>query len=106
MKKFICCVFFLHLCCSFVYASPYLVSDPPVDLSVDGCVVSGMDWGLPCVLDTNKAIRVDLGSLPSGTYTVTGQFCTQGGLWCSEPSPPFTFTKPGLDVPKGLKVSK
>lgn len=87
---------------TLAWASLFLASDMSTD-NATSCVLDGIS--LPCTLDANKAVWVDLSPV-FGTYTVRAKFCVQGGLICSEWSLPFTFTKPVVDAPKGLRLSK
>jgi hypothetical protein len=96
-------VFALLLTPVFVFASPYLVSDPSVDATVDSCTIEGIT--LPCVLDATRAVHIDLQSLPAGSYTVTAKFCA--GVWCSDASSPFAFVRPAQPVrPVNIKLTK
>jgi hypothetical protein len=87
---------------SVASASPYLVSDPSTDASVDSCTVTGVGFSLPCVL-VAKAIKIDLSALPVGSYSVTATFCA-GGIWCSSASSPFVFQRPALAAPTAIKL--
>jgi hypothetical protein len=84
-----------------VQASPFLVSDNSTQ-EVDSCQIAGLGT-VPCTLGVGKGIKVDLGSLAPGSYTVTARFCS--GVWCSSFSSPFVFSKPNLGVPVNVKLS-
>ena len=69
-------------------AAPFLVSDNST-AEVDSCQVTGLG-AVPCTL-AGKGIKIDLASLPAGSYTVTAKFCSQGGygvVWPSLSSSP------------------
>jgi len=92
--------------CSAVGAAPVLVSDPSPETTVDSCKITGDGFTLPCTIDANRAIYVDLATLPRGRlYTITAQFCVQGGLWCSDPSAPFSFPAPAVGSPSTIRLS-
>jgi hypothetical protein len=85
-------------------AAPYLVSDPALQSdNVTSCILEGLP--IACQLDANDAIRVDLATLPTGSYTVRAAFCA--GIWgCSDWSNPFMFQKPSLGKPGNIKLTK
>lgn len=86
-------------------ASPYLVSDPATEATVDSCQITGDGFTLPCSLDATRAIHIDMATLTRGrSYTITAKFCV-GGLWCSDPSVPFTFTAPEVGAPGRVRLS-
>jgi hypothetical protein len=87
-----------------VQASPFLISDNSTQ-EVDSCQITGLGT-VPCTLGSGKGLRVDLGSLPPGSYTVTAKYCAQGGLWCSVASSPFVFSKPNLGAPGNIRLSQ
>ena len=91
------------LLASLVQSAPFLVSDNSTE-EVDSCRITGLG-SIPCTLNANKGIRIDLAGLEPGAYTVTAVFCVQGGLWCSTASAPFSFTKPALNAPARLILS-
>lgn len=88
----------LSACCA-----PFLASDPP-ESAVESCVFDGLD--LACTLAPDGAIRTDLAALPSGAYTVKAKYCIEKGLWCSDWSSPFAFTKPALTPPPLMSLSR
>lgn len=88
-----------------VLAAPTLTCDPAPEPEVDSCKIAGDGFTLPCSLNGDRAIWIDLATLPRGrSYTVTTQFCVQGGLWCSEPSVPFTFAAPTVGSPSTMRL--
>jgi hypothetical protein len=88
-----------------VFANPFLVSDPSPTVAVDSCEIDGLP--LPCSLDANRAIHIDLQPLAVGSYTVKARFCTEGGLWCSNDSSPFSFVRPEAPLrPTNIKLVK
>jgi hypothetical protein len=84
-----------------VQASPFLVSDQSSD-NATSCVFES--FPVACVLDANKAIRVDLATLPVGSHSVRAAFCR--GVWCGGWSTVFPFVKPSLGVPVNVKLSQ
>jgi len=87
-------------------AAPTLTCDPAPEPEVDSCKIAGDGFTLPCSLNGDRAIWIDLATLPRvRSYTVTTQFCVQGGLWCSEPSVPFTFAVPTVGSPSTMRLS-
>jgi len=87
-------------------ASPILTSDPAPETVVDSCKIQGEGFTLPCSISADRAIWIDLATLPRGrVYTITAQFCVQGGLWCSDPSAPFSFPAPMVGSPSTMRLS-
>lgn len=90
----------------YVLAAPTLTCDPAPEPIVDSCKITGDGFTLPCSLNADRAIWIDLASLERGrVYTITAQFCVQGGLWCSDPSAPFSFPAPALGSPYMMRLS-
>ena len=86
------------------WAAPFLVSDPAAD-KVESCVLEGME--LPCALSPDDgSIHVDMAPLQPGSYTIRAKYCVEKGLWCSEWSDPFAFTKPSIPLPAKIGLSK
>ena len=85
------------------WCAPFLVSDPPAS-TVETCIFEGLD--LPCTLAANGSIHTDAAALPPGSYTVKVKYCVEKGLWCSEWSNPFAFTKPALTQPAAIGLSR
>lgn len=85
------------------FCAPFLVSDPPTGI-VETCILDGLDF--PCELAADGSIRTDLATLPSGSYTVRARYCIEKGLWCSDWSAPFSFTKPALTPPARMSLSR
>jgi len=81
-------------------AAPFLVSDQSSD-NATSCVFES--FPVACVLDANKAIRVDLATLPVGSHSVRAAFCR--GVWCGGWSTVFPFVKSSLGVPVNVKLS-
>lgn len=105
MNRLVFAILFVLTMVSGVNANPFLVSDPSADTAVDSCEIDGI--ALPCTLDSVKAIKIDLQSLPVGTYTVKARFCAEGGLWCSVDSSPFVFARPTTPIrPVNIKLGK
>lgn len=98
MKRII--MLFLLLLPTLVVASPFIVSDNSTEI-VTSCIFDGVP--ISCKLE-GKHISVDgdNATLVSGTYTLKAKFCQ--GVWCSDWSLPFTFTKPKVIVPVGIRV--
>lgn len=87
-------------------ASPILTSDPAPETVVDSCKIQGEGFTLPCSISADRAIWIDLATLPRGrVYTITAQFCVQGGLWCSDHSAPFSFPAPMVGSPSTMRLS-
>ena len=81
-------------------------SDPAPETVVDSCKIQGEGFTLPCSISADRAIWIDLATLPRGrVYTITAQFCVQGGLWCSDPSAPFSFPAPMVGSPSTMRLS-
>lgn len=62
---------------------------------------------IPCTLEgTHISVDADNPLLLPGTYTLKAKFCVLEGTvkWCSAWSDPFTFTKPAVSKPVGIKV--
>jgi hypothetical protein len=98
---------FLAIMYGFSYASPYLVSDNSTEAAIDSCTIDGDGFTIPCAINPHKGIKVDCASLTRGrSYTVTAKYCSQGGIWCSDPSLPFTFTAPLTPKPLNIQLSK
>ena len=85
------------------FCAPSLVSDPPADI-VETCVFDGLD--LPCELAADGSIHTDVATLPSGSYRVRAKYCIEKGMWCSDWSNPFSFTKPALTPPARMSLSR
>jgi len=85
------------------FCAPFLVSDPPTGV-VETCILDGLD--LPCELAADGSIHTDLATLTPGSYTIRGKYCTEKGLWCSDWSAPFSFTKPALTPPTAIGLSR
>jgi len=106
MIRYALALLFVLTLVSFSNAQPILTSDPAPETTVDSCKIFGEGFTLPCVINTDRAIWIDLASLERGrVYTITAQFCAQGGLWCSDPSIPFTFAAPKVGAPAKLRLS-
>lgn len=106
MKRLLFSILVMVVFSSMALASPVLTSDPASESEVDSCKIEGDGFNLPCAIDENKAVRVDLATLTKGrSYTITAKFCAQGGLWCSDPSDPFSFTVPNLGSRPTLQLS-
>ncbi len=107
MIRYTLAMLFVLTLVSFTNAQPFLTSDPAPETTVDSCKITGEGFNLPCAINTDRAIWIDLASLERGrVYTITAQFCVQGGLWCSDPSAPFSFTKPALTPPTAIGLSR
>lgn len=86
--------------------APILTSNPAQETAVDTCKITGDGFTLPCSLNGDRAIYVDLATLPRGhSYTITAQLCVEGGLWCSDQSAPFSFTLPIVGSPSTMRLS-
>jgi hypothetical protein len=85
------------------HGAPFLVSDPP-ESAVETCVFDGLD--LSCTLAPDGSIHADLAALPAGSHTVKAKYCVEKGLWCSDWSNPFAFTKPALLPPAAISLSR
>lgn len=97
---------FLCVAGSSIMAAPILTSDPTPETTVDSCKITGDGFTLPCAISADRAIRIDLATLPRGrSYTITAQFCVQGGLWCSDQSAPFDFSAPAVGSPSTMRLS-
>jgi hypothetical protein len=87
-----------------VKAEPYVVCDDSTSL-VTFCEFES--FPIPCTME-GAHISVDVGNplLVPGTYTLKACFCVLEGTvkWCSGWSDPFTFTKPSVIRPAGIKV--
>jgi hypothetical protein len=88
-------------------AQPFLVCDKPTD-PVGFYTVSGLPAGIVAdhiLPDTTYGFKLDLASLPVGSYTVTAKACVES--WgCSDSSLPFSFSRPTLtSTPKLLKLT-
>lgn len=106
MKKCMLLLIIMVLVTSLSYAAPILTSDPTLESEVDSCKIDGEGFTLPCIINAERAIYVDLATVARGrSYTVTARFCAQGGLWCSDPSDPFSFTAPNLGSRPTLRLS-
>jgi len=106
MIRYALALLFVLTLVSFTNAQPILTSDPAPETTVDSCKIFGEGFTLPCAINTDRAIWIDLATLPRGkSYTITAQFCAQGGLWCSDPSAPFSFTAPAVGSPSVMRLS-
>lgn len=101
------------LICSTAYASPFIVCDPyPASASVDQFVLT-MD-GATITVDAKVAdngstsLYYDVGSIASGTHTLTAKAkCSLWGVE-SNSSAPFVFTRPAgsINAPAGIGLVK
>lgn len=106
MIRYTLAMLFVLTLVSFTNAQPILTSDPAPETTVDSCKITGEGFNLPCAINTDRAIWIDLASLERGrVYTITAQFCVQGGLWCSDPSAPFDFSAPAVGSPSTMRLS-
>ena len=106
MIRYALAVLFVITLTGFAAAQPILISDPAPETTVDSCKIFGEGFTLPCAINADRAIWIDLASLERGrVYTITAQFCVQGGLWCSDPSAPFSFPAPALGSPYMMRLS-
>lgn len=106
MRTLIFFIFIVAVLIGTATASPILTSDPAPETVVDSCKIQGEGFTLPCSISADRAIWIDLATLPRGrVYTITAQFCVQGGLWCSDHSAPFSFPAPMVGSPSTMRLS-
>jgi len=106
MIRYALALLFVLTLVSFTNAQPILTSDPAPETTVDSCKITGEGFNLPCAINTDRAIWIDLASLERGrVYTITAQFCVHGGLWCSDPFVPFSFPAPAVGVQAKIRLS-
>lgn len=98
-----------------VLASPYLTCDAIP--STEGVTTFQLTFNgtnpvsTPAVaVSGGVAIMYDLAIIPVGTHTVTARACRDDATWgqeCSDPSDPFTFTRPAKPrKPVNIRLAK
>ncbi|MCE5334368.1 MAG: hypothetical protein LLG06_07230, partial [Desulfobacteraceae bacterium] len=95
-----------------IAAGPYLVTDPvsgATSYTVTGLPTSIAATSLTPDSTGKYGAKLDISSIPAGTYTVSATACITDSTWgqvCSAASSPFVFTRPGAPaVPTNLGLS-
>ena len=97
MKKLL--VIGMILFATNAFASPFLVSDPPLagETRPDLYKITGPGWVPPsCTVATDGSISADLSASPVGVTQLTVVACNNDPVWgesCSDPVP-FSYTRP------------
>ena len=97
MKKIL--VLGIVLFATSVFASPFLVSDPPLsgETKPNLYKITGPGWVPPvCGVELDGSLKADLSGSPVGTTQLTVTACNNDPVWgevCSDPVP-FTYTRP------------
>lgn len=109
MKKLLILVFVLMGFAGVAMANPFLVSGPVAGAATYSVQNLGTLTNPAIPAQADGSLKLDLASLPPGTYNITVQACAgETDVWrsCSDPAN-FTFTRPaGLGSIPNIAITR